>query len=109
MNGPAPSTSFPSHEDNLQKLVCKNNGVLLETDLIQIGVKAEFRKNLGRLGVFYGNKGLAPFQVCKTSFGQLFKRVFYVVANVLPCPFVVNGIRKEAQNRYSHKTDCLET
>lgn len=41
---------------NPKKFVCKNNGVLFENDLIQIGVKSEFRQNLGRLGLFYGNK-----------------------------------------------------
>lgn len=30
--------------------------MLFESDLIQIGVKSEFRQNLGRLGLFYGNK-----------------------------------------------------
>lgn len=38
------------------RFVCKNNGVIFETDLLQIGVKAEFRQNLGRLGLYYGNK-----------------------------------------------------
>lgn len=42
--------------------MCKNNGVLFENDLIQIGVKSEFRQNLGRLGLFYGNKTSAPLQ-----------------------------------------------
>ncbi|XP_069679181.1 AP-2 complex subunit alpha [Periplaneta americana] len=41
---------------NAKKFICKNNGVLFENDLIQIGVKSEFRQNLGRLGLFYGNK-----------------------------------------------------
>lgn len=40
----------------LSRFVCKNNGVLFESDLIQIGVKSEFRQNLGRIGLFYGNK-----------------------------------------------------
>lgn len=40
----------------LFRFVCKNNGVLFENDLIQIGVKSEFRQNLGRVGLFYGNK-----------------------------------------------------
>ncbi|CAG0880184.1 unnamed protein product [Cyprideis torosa] len=69
LNGPsaasapaANAAAFPSHEENLRKLTWKNNGVLLETDLIQIGVKAEFRKNLGRLGIFYGNKTMLPLQ-----------------------------------------------
>lgn len=30
--------------------------------MIQIGVKSEFRQNLGRLGLFYGNKTQVPLQ-----------------------------------------------
>lgn len=30
--------------------------------MIQIGVKSEFRQNLGRLGLFYGNKTSVPLQ-----------------------------------------------
>ncbi|KAJ8939960.1 hypothetical protein NQ318_006141 [Aromia moschata] len=48
-----------------KKFVCKNNGVLFENDLIQIGVKSEFRQNLGRLGLFYGNK---TSSACKILF-----------------------------------------
>lgn len=47
---------------NSKKFVCKNNGVLFENDLIQIGVKSEFRQNLGRLGLYYGNKTNIPLQ-----------------------------------------------
>jgi len=43
------------------RFVCKNNGVLFENDLIQIGVKSEFRQNLGRLNLFYGNKTVNRF------------------------------------------------
>lgn len=45
------------------RFVFKNNGVLFENDLIQIGVKSEFRQNLGRLGLFYGNKTQVALQV----------------------------------------------
>lgn len=45
-----------------KKFVCKNNGVLFENELIQIGVKSEFRQNLGRLGLFYGNKTTTSLQ-----------------------------------------------
>uniref|UniRef100_A0A8C7HW48 AP-2 complex subunit alpha n=1 Tax=Oncorhynchus kisutch TaxID=8019 RepID=A0A8C7HW48_ONCKI len=41
---------FPS------RFVCKNNGVLYENQLLQIGLKSEFRQNLGRMYVFFGNK-----------------------------------------------------
>lgn len=43
-------------EDNFNKFVTKNNGVVFENDLIQIGIKCEYRQNLGRLCLFYGNK-----------------------------------------------------
>ncbi|CAH0771764.1 unnamed protein product [Bemisia tabaci] len=52
---PAAQTTY-----NPKKFICKNNGVLFENDLIQIGVKCEFRQNLGRLGLFYGNKTSYP-------------------------------------------------
>ncbi|XP_060516014.1 AP-2 complex subunit alpha [Cylas formicarius] len=53
VNNVSPS---PTWVADVKKFVCKNNGVLFENDLIQIGVKSEFRQNLGRLGLFYGNK-----------------------------------------------------
>ncbi|XP_070200712.1 AP-2 complex subunit alpha-2-like [Littorina saxatilis] len=46
----------PGSEENLKRFICKSNGVLFENDLIQIGVKSEYRQNLARVGVFYGNK-----------------------------------------------------
>jgi AP-2 complex subunit alpha len=49
-------------EDNYKKFIAKNSGVLYENDLLQIGVKAEFRKNLGRITLFYGNKTQSPFK-----------------------------------------------
>ncbi|KAK1335359.1 hypothetical protein QTO34_003145 [Cnephaeus nilssonii] len=46
----------PGSEDNFARFVCKNNGVLFENQLLQIGLKSEFRQNLGRMFIFYGNK-----------------------------------------------------
>ena len=43
------------------KIVATNQGVLYESDLIQIGVKQEFRGSQGRLSLFYGNKSASPF------------------------------------------------
>lgn len=34
--------------------------MLFENELIQIGVKSEFRQNLARIGLFYGNKTQNP-------------------------------------------------
>uniref|UniRef100_A0A8C2Y0Z8 AP-2 complex subunit alpha n=1 Tax=Capra hircus TaxID=9925 RepID=A0A8C2Y0Z8_CAPHI len=44
------------------RFVCRNNGVLFENQLLQIGVKSEFRQNLGRMYLFYGNKTSVQFQ-----------------------------------------------
>lgn len=50
-----------SNEEGLSKLICKNNGVLFENDLIQIGVKCEYKQNLGRICLYYGNKSNVQF------------------------------------------------
>ncbi len=46
---------------SFSRFIAKNNGVLFENDLLQIGVKSEFRQNLGRVILFYGNKTTFPF------------------------------------------------
>nr|XP_003465546.1 AP-2 complex subunit alpha-1 isoform X1 [Cavia porcellus] len=53
---------IPEADELLNKFVCKNNGVLFENQLLQIGVKSEFRQNLGRMYLFYGNKTSMQFQ-----------------------------------------------
>ncbi|XP_063145377.1 AP-2 complex subunit alpha-2 isoform X1 [Candoia aspera] len=57
----APASLAPGSEDNFARFVCKNNGVLFENQLLQIGLKSEFRQNLGRMFIFYGNKTSTPF------------------------------------------------
>ncbi|CRL05770.1 CLUMA_CG018798, isoform A [Clunio marinus] len=54
------NSSSSSAVNNAKKFLFKNNGVLFENEMIQIGVKSEFRQNLGRLGLFYGNKTQVP-------------------------------------------------
>ncbi|XP_041641466.1 AP-2 complex subunit alpha-2 isoform X1 [Cheilinus undulatus] len=48
-------------EENFSRFVCKNNGVIFENQLLQIGLKSEYRQNLGRIYVFYGNKTSTQF------------------------------------------------
>ncbi|XP_048473330.1 AP-2 complex subunit alpha-2 [Rhincodon typus] len=43
------------------EFVCKNNGVLFENQLLQIGIKSEYRQNLGRMYLFFGNKTSVQF------------------------------------------------
>ncbi|XP_029440766.1 AP-2 complex subunit alpha-1 isoform X2 [Rhinatrema bivittatum] len=60
---PSGSAALASEaDDNFLRFVCKNNGVLFENQLLQIGVKSEFRQNLGRMYLFYGNKTSVQFQ-----------------------------------------------
>ncbi|XP_018619532.1 AP-2 complex subunit alpha-2-like isoform X1 [Scleropages formosus] len=61
---PTPASGAPAapiFDENFPRFVCKNNGVLFENQLLQIGLKSEFRQNLGRMYVFYGNKTSTQF------------------------------------------------
>lgn len=51
----------PGSEENFSRFVCKNNGVLFENQLLQIGIKSEYRQNLGRMYLFFGNKTSVQF------------------------------------------------
>lgn len=51
----------------VRKFICKNNGVLFENDILQIGIKSEYRLNLGRVGIFFGNKTPIALQGFSTS------------------------------------------
>nr|KAF6406087.1 adaptor related protein complex 2 subunit alpha 1 [Molossus molossus] len=85
--GPTPEEAFlspgpediglpiPEADELLNKFVCKNNGVLFENQLLQIGVKSEFRQNLGRMYLFYGNKTSVQFQNFTPTLAVQTKRV----------------------------------
>ncbi|KAI1890143.1 hypothetical protein AGOR_G00170630 [Albula goreensis] len=65
---PTPGAQLgPVADENFSRFVCKNNGVLFENQLLQIGLKSEFRQNLGRMYVFYGNKTSTQFLNFSTS------------------------------------------
>ncbi|KAG9342938.1 hypothetical protein JZ751_015154 [Albula glossodonta] len=58
---------LPESDELLNKFVCKNNGVLFENQLLQIGIKSEYRQNLGRMYLFYGNKTSVQFLNVQTK------------------------------------------
>ncbi|XP_072447990.1 AP-2 complex subunit alpha-2-like isoform X3 [Chiloscyllium punctatum] len=58
---PGVMSQVASAKDRFGRFICKNNGILFENQLLQIGVKSEFRQNLGRMYIFYGNKTLIKF------------------------------------------------
>jgi AP-2 complex subunit alpha len=43
-------------DELLYKLYTENTGILYEDNALQIGLKMEFRNNLGKIALFYGNK-----------------------------------------------------
>ncbi|KAM9784089.1 AP-2 complex subunit alpha-2 isoform 3-T3 [Syngnathus typhle] len=64
--GPA-APSAAVNDDGFLRFVCKNNGVLFENQLLQIGIKSEYRQNLGRMYLFYGNKTSVQFASFTTT------------------------------------------
>lgn len=62
INGGNVKDVIHSNEECIQKLLVKNNGILFENSLIQIGLKSEYKQNLGRISIFYGNKTNDTFQ-----------------------------------------------
>ncbi|XP_065130298.2 AP-2 complex subunit alpha-2 isoform X2 [Paramisgurnus dabryanus] len=62
-----PAPPLPESNELLNKFVCKNNGVLFENQLLQIGIKSEYRQNLGRMYLFYGNKTSVQFVTFTTT------------------------------------------
>ncbi|MBN3324140.1 AP2A2 protein, partial [Atractosteus spatula] len=62
-----PAPPLPESDELLNKFVCKNNGVLFENQLLQIGIKSEYRQNLGRMYLFYGNKTSVQFLSFSTT------------------------------------------
>jgi AP-2 complex subunit alpha len=51
-----PLTVGPNIDKWYERLTYANEGVLYENDQIQIGIKAEYHSNLGRIALFIGNK-----------------------------------------------------
>lgn len=75
---------------NTKKFLFKNNGVLFENEMLQIGVKSEFRLNLGRLGLFYGNKTQVPLTVSKFQYiDHCFYLKFEFIINIFIYSFLL--------------------
>uniref|UniRef100_A0A8C9YQQ4 AP-2 complex subunit alpha n=1 Tax=Sander lucioperca TaxID=283035 RepID=A0A8C9YQQ4_SANLU len=84
--GPA-APSAAVNDDGFLRFVCKNNGVLFENQLLQIGIKSEYRQNLGRMYLFYGNKTSVQFASFTTTVscpGELQSHILFVHLSVEP-------------------------
>ncbi|XP_052065522.1 AP-2 complex subunit alpha-2-like isoform X6 [Mytilus californianus] len=91
-------------DENYRKFICKNNGVLFENDSLQIGVKSEYRQNLGRLGIFFGNKtsfqftGFTADLVCPGNLGDQLSCQPKPAGEVIECG---------AQNQQVIQAECV--
>uniref|UniRef100_A0A8B9RF32 AP-2 complex subunit alpha n=1 Tax=Astyanax mexicanus TaxID=7994 RepID=A0A8B9RF32_ASTMX len=72
------------------RFVCKNNGVLFENQLLQIGIKSEYRQNLGRMYLFYGNKTSVQFVSFTTTLNVQLKPVDPLVEGGAQVQQVIN-------------------
>jgi AP-2 complex subunit alpha len=71
VTAPSPSVKnvMPTEQEIqkwFEKLLTTKNGILYEDSILQIGVKAEYQSQLGRIALFFGNKAsqsLQQFQV----------------------------------------------
>lgn len=89
----------------LFRFVCKNNGVLFENDLIQIGVKSEFRHNLGRLGLYYGNKTSAPLSNFATTISWNEEQAAKLSVQMKPVELVLEA---GAQIQQMFNAECID-
>ncbi|KAJ4460625.1 putative AP-2 complex subunit alpha-1 [Paratrimastix pyriformis] len=53
-------TGNPAVDQWFRRLVVANEGVLYEDNIVQVGLKSEFRFAEGRMMLFYGNKATSP-------------------------------------------------
>lgn len=77
-------------EIDFWRFLCKNNGIVYENNIIQVGIKMESRQNLARVGMFYGNKtnqqltNFTPTVSCPGSLQtQIVLQVWRLVLQVL--------------------------
>ncbi|KTF80220.1 hypothetical protein cypCar_00029525 [Cyprinus carpio] len=87
------------NDDGFLRFVCKNNGVLFENQLLQIGIKSEYRQNLGRMYLFYGNKTSVQFVTFTTTVtcpGELQSHILHI-HTWNSCSFMLTHIAKPVE------------
>uniref|UniRef100_A0A8C9YQJ8 AP-2 complex subunit alpha n=1 Tax=Sander lucioperca TaxID=283035 RepID=A0A8C9YQJ8_SANLU len=104
--GPA-APSAAVNDDGFLRFVCKNNGVLFENQLLQIGIKSEYRQNLGRMYLFYGNKTSVQFASFTTTVscpGELQSHILFLNVQTKAVEPLVEG---GAQIQQVLNIECL--
>jgi len=59
-DAPVQPTAIVGNDAFFPKFVLADSGILYENPVMQIGVKSEFHSRIGRVSLFYGNRGTAP-------------------------------------------------
>eukprot|EP01135_Chromosphaera_perkinsii_P002589 Nk52_evm105s224 gene=Nk52_evmTU105s224 len=82
----------------------QNDGVLYESDELQVGVKSQYKGNLARIGLYFGNKTNMPFDTISTRIyvGQLSSKL--KIQTQLPPETV--GPKSQAQQLIN--VECLD-
>uniref|UniRef100_A0A674A5I9 AP-2 complex subunit alpha n=1 Tax=Salmo trutta TaxID=8032 RepID=A0A674A5I9_SALTR len=106
-----PAPPLPESDELLNKFVCKNNGVLFENQLLQIGIKSEYRQNLGRMYLFYGNKTSVQFVSFSTTVscpGELQSHILQLLFTKTVEPLVEGGAQVQQVINIECLTDFID-
>lgn len=63
-----PPLEAETNADRFRHLCLTNDAVLYEDDMLQVGLKTEYRGLEGQLAIYYGNKGSAALQAFQVHF-----------------------------------------
>jgi len=84
----APDSTQTRETNSFEKLILSSSGVLFEDSTVQIGVKSEYHQQLGRLGVYLGNKCTWPLThfalACKSGSMSLKVSVIQPLGSSIP-------------------------
>lgn len=94
-----------SNDEAIGKLVCKNNGVIFENNTLQVGVKCEYKKNLGRINLFYGNKSESHLSYFSVEFSIPQKSQAGLSIELKP---IESTVKPKTQIQQIMNVECLE-
>lgn len=79
--------------------------MIFENDLIQIGIKCEFRQNLGRLAIYYGNKTPFPLTAFAAECSATGNLGAQLNIQAKPCEGQIEG---GAQSQQMINVECVD-
>lgn len=93
------------NNEGVKKLICKNNGIIFENQILQVGVKCEYKKNLGRINLFYGNKSDSHLSYFSVDLKIPQKSQAGLTIEVKP---IESTIKAKTQVQQVMNVECLE-